>query len=299
MAKSQQSKMPRVAFFTSAWERDWPIVLNPERFEANLASCIHDFPVRLVVLNNFASAASAAKARRMADRLVELGLATMVADHAEVLTDEALEQFGLKADTFWASNPYFSTAHLTALHVLEGQADYAFFLNGDVWLQDRSDWVPRALEALAPRKDVRGLNLCRNIYREMYPQWAEDETDTLWVSGPPPPSYPNPRKGFSLSDHVYLLEVLPDGRRWQFDNSDALTPYLADYPPYARPCFEAFVKAANGRDGFGHAALKPSPGPISMHKKGLPKSKLKRWFYLAIGHFRPGGKWAPPPIAGS
>ena len=295
MASARVSAMPRIAFFTSAWERDWRIVLDPARFEANLASNAYDFPVRLVVLNNFDSRETAQRARAKADDLVARGLATDVAVFDEVLSDNVISGFGLNPAVFWRQNPYFTTAHLTALTVLAGRCDYAFFLNGDVWLRDRSDWVGRAVSALAGRDDVRGLNICRNIYRDLYPQWAYGETDDLWLSEPPPPCYPDPRTGFSLSDHAYLLDVTPGGEKWRFSNEPAeLEPFYAHFPAYAQPCFEAFIMQANARDGIGHAALKPRPGPVSMHKKGLPKSQLKLSLYLALGYFRPGGKWAPP-----
>jgi hypothetical protein len=294
---TQADNSAQVAFFTCVWDRDWKLVLDPVRFEANLHSCAYDFPIRLIVLNNFSTEHAAEQARRQAESLVERGLATIVVDHAEVLTDEVLGGFGLDPERFWAQNPYFTCAHLVALHLFEGKADYMFFLNGDVWLAERSDWVARAVRAVSERNDIRGLNLCRNIYRDLYPQWAQHETDELWLSDPPPPAYPRPRKGFSLSDHAYLLEVMPGGNRWQFDNSDALKPFFAEYPAYAQPCFECFIKAANARDSYGHAALKPRPGPITKHKKGLPRSRLKFWFYQALGYFSPGGRWAPPRVS--
>ncbi len=289
--------MNSVAFTTSAWQRDWTVVLDPVRYRMIVESHRHEFPIRLVVLNNFTSARDAVRARQAADGLVAAGLVTEVIVAQEVLQPAVLAQFGLDG-TFWQRNPWFSTAHLAALSWLAGRADYQCYLSGDVWLERAGAWVPRALVALRDTPAVLGLNLCRNIYREgFYPRHCHRQTPDLWVSEPAFAAAPAVPRGFSLSDLAYLIPVRPEGG-WHFSVSDAaLAPWLASWPAYARPCFEMLYRRALVERGQCHAALKPGPGggPITKHKNIPGGTGFKRRLQQGLGFFRPGGRFATRP----
>lgn len=291
---------PAVAFVTSAWQRDWTVVLDPARFRMVVESHQHDFPIRLVVLNNFNTPAEAARARGRAEALVTAGLATQVVVAQELLTDAVLAGFGLDPQTFWQRNPWFSTAHLAALHALWGRADWMFYQSGDVWLERPAQWLPGALAALAEVPELRGLNLCRNIYRDHYPRNCERETEALWISswwGGRARQPGDKAPGFCLSDHAYLIPVAP-APGWHFAFTDAeLAPFHHYWPAYARPCFEMLYNLAMRRQGFHHAALKPdaSGRPLTKHKS-FPKAALaKLWLYRTLGFYRPGGRLGTRP----
>jgi len=291
-----------VAFVTSAWQRDWTVVLNPNRYRMVVASHCHDFPIRLIVLNNFDSPNEAARARRAAERLVGEGLATQVVNAEHILTESALACIGLDPQIFWQRNPWFTTAHLAALHILRGQARWICYQSGDVWLDARAVWVPRALKALAREPDVRGLNLCRNIYREYYAANCDDETPDLWVSAWWGRREQPGQKalGFCLSDHAYLIPVSPQPA-WHFGFTDEeLAPFRPYWPPYATPCFEMLYNLAMKRQSFRHAALKPdaSGRPLTKHKSFPKDAPLKLWFYRVLGYYRPGGRLATRSVAG-
>jgi hypothetical protein len=285
---------PSVAFVTSAWERDWRVVLWPGHFSMVLRSHRHEFAIRLVVLNNFDSPSTQQRAERAARVLVDMGLATDVIHAPTYLTGARLEQFGLDQQRFWQMNPFFSSAHLAALHYLNGKADYMFYFSGDVWLERATCWLPRAIQALNAVPEVRGLNLCRNIYREnFYPSNCHAETDNLWISRPRQLALENGPKGFGLSDHAYLIPVQPEGG-WRFSlASQNLEKWMSRWPAYARPCFEMLYRAAMDQHNFGHAALKPVGGvPVTKHKSFPRGQVLKLLFYRWLGFYDPGGKYA-------
>lgn len=280
---------PIVAYVTCAWQRDWSVVLNPNHFESNLNRNNYTFPLRIIVLNNFTNAVDERNARRKAARLVELGLVTHFIHAPSYLDDSILESFGLVPSEFWKLNPYFSTSHLAALHWLQGKADWLFFLNGDVWLERPVNWIPRALGALAPYPDIRGLNLCRNIYvpgsKFSYADHCSLEDENLWIANSPCSLLG--KQDFSLSDHAYLIKVSP-AEKWVFTSkSDVLKLYYNWFPEYASPCFEMLYLEAMERCDFKHAALKflPGIGPITKHKS-FPKSKYKLIFYELLGRYR-------------
>ena len=116
-----------VAFVTSAYSRDWPVVLAPDRFRMNVASSRHAFTWRLVVLNNFRDEREFRSAELAAQRLVANGLADAFIHAPTYLTDERLLGLGIAPKTFWAANPFFSTSHLAALDYLRGQTEWMFF----------------------------------------------------------------------------------------------------------------------------------------------------------------------------
>jgi hypothetical protein len=256
----------------------------------------HNFPVRLIVLNNFSDNSSSAKAAKAADRLLKSGLATHVVNAPAYLSDVVLESFGFDPKRFWRSNPYYSTAHLAGLHFLRGRADWAFFINGDARLDQSSDWVPRAVNALKSVEGVKGLNLCRNIYKtEFYPGHCHRETEDLWISNPPARESPAAFAGFSLNDLAYLIPVSGPGGSWKFGaTEEEIEAHAGKWPIYARPCFELYYRVAMARDEFGHAALKPTAaGPITKHKN-FP-GPLKLSVYRALGMYGWNGKYGTRP----
>ncbi len=275
-----------VAFVTSAWQRDWKVVLDPKRYAMIVDSQRYEFPVRLVVLNNFKDAASTAAAARAAERLVRMGLATDIVFAQKTLTDEVLRVFDFEPDVFWKLNPWFSSAHLAALYFLRGKADWMLYFNGDVRLERACNWIPRALAALKGTNGFRGFNVCRNIYQDWYPGRCDEETDDFWISFPIHPNEVQaPGHGFSLSDHSYFIPVNP-AEGWKFGiEGDLMRGFYLGFPPYARPCFELYYRVAMYRFGFGHAALKPRDGfPIAKHKNFPNSWKLS--FYKAIGYYQ-------------
>lgn len=288
---------PSIAFVTSAWSRDWSIVLDPARYKMIQDSHCTDFPVRLVVLNNFESAADEMKATRAANRLLELGYITQVVVAKTVLTDEVLETFRIDSGLFWQRNPWFTTSHLASLYTLRDQAEWMVYQSGDVWLERPAAWLGRALKALSENPMIRGLNLCRNIYREHYQTNCDEETQDLWSSGwwgSRAGSLDNKALGFCLSDHAYLIPVNPAGG-WDFGFTDAdLEIFRKYWPPYAIPCFEMLYNHAMRKEGFRHAALKPNADglPVTKHKSFPKKSPLKLWLYKLLGRYSVGGRLA-------
>ena len=124
--------MKTVIFATHVWERDYEIVLYPERFRMKLQSFCFDFSEKVLVLNNFRSEKSRKKALALSDKLVKEGLLTNVLDAKEYLDRETLESFSLDYKLFWDLNPYYSCAQLAALHYSMGKSDFLLQTCGDV-----------------------------------------------------------------------------------------------------------------------------------------------------------------------
>ena len=282
-----------VAYVTSAWRRDWPIVLDPKHFEANLRSHKHEFAIRLVVLNNFNDPAEERRARKKALKLIQLGLATDCIHAPSYLSDKILQSYGLQPTDYWKQNPFFSTTHLAALHWLRDKADWFFFFNGDVWLKTPANRLPRAMKALSRNPQIRGLNLCRNVYRESnksnkwsYAEHCDTEDEDLWLAKPPSTQQGDNHRSFGLSDLAFLIPVSPpEGWIFTTDNK-RLQSYSAFWPKYAMPCFEMLYYEAMERREFGHGALKPQKGkaPLVVHKN-FPDSKLKLAYYRLTGRY--------------
>jgi hypothetical protein len=284
-APRDSAGLSSVAFVTSAWQRDWTVVLDPKRYGMVLESQRHDFPIRLVVLNNFKDASTAAAALRAAELLKESGLATDVLVARDYLTDDVLRYFDFDPESFWRLNPWFSTAHIAALHYLRGKTEWILYFSGDVRLERACNWLPRAFSALQQLPRVRGFNLCRNIYQSIYPLRCDEETTDFWIGFSDDAAKPcGPLHGLDLSDHAYFIPVDPVGG-WKFGIPEELMKkFYRHFPVYARPCFELYYWAAMYRFDFGHGALKPINGiPLTKHKNFPNNWKIH--LYKALGYY--------------
>lgn len=275
---------PRVIFATHAFWRDYRIVLAPWRFKAIVDSHRYNFSDVVVVLNNFRNSSEHRSARKMADRLVSLGLATCVLDVHSYLTDSVLVELGLDPLTYWERNPYFSAAQFSAYHWARTRAEYVFHMNGDVWIDRETEWVTRAIEKVSIYPGMFGFNLCRNVYFDLYERRSKlgknYSSDDFWVSA-------GIDDGWGVSDHAYLIKV--DGDLRFGISADEMARLSPKWPLYATPCFEMYATAAIYRGGMCYGALKPYPGiaPITCHKN-FPKSIFKLWLYRLLGKYRRG-----------
>jgi hypothetical protein len=186
----------KIIFATHAWERDYDVVLYPERFRMVVESLCYPFCDIVIVLNNFKSDKSRLKAHRAAEKIKRMGLATQIFDAADYLTDEVLSGLGLTPVVYWDNNPYFSSAQFTALHYAKEKADFLLHLCGDVWLYKKGPFIDRAIKQFVP--SLAGMNLCRNIYIDKYPIWCHYEDENLWVSNKKPLSG-DPEKKVAVS----------------------------------------------------------------------------------------------------
>jgi hypothetical protein len=285
----------KVAFATHAWERDFDVVLDPHRFEMVVASCCVDFDRIIVVLNNFKENDEKQKARHLADRLMESGSATDVIDTQEYLRDDILQDLGLTPDRFWENNPFFASSQLAALHFARKHADYLLHFCGDVWLENKGMFIDRAIRELRSNELV-GMNLCRNIYLDQYPQWAEGENHHLWFSKGVTRSEQHGgstvRKGFGLSDLAYLLSLDVNYKFTDFSTRD-YSDFLLHWPSYASPCFEMYFSRflSDLQGEFTYATLKPIDRvPITKHKN-FPYNKLRKFIYKMTGRWNWNGKY--------
>ncbi len=245
----------------------------------------HDFSSVIVALNNFRTDRERANARRMADRLVGLGLANVVLDAEKYLTADVLASLGLEPFQYWKRNPYFSTGQFSALHWSLKRADYLLHMDGDVCLEWPVDWIPRALARAETVPDMAGFNLCRGVgHASVYRRFASAETDHFWLS-----HERGSQRGSSISDLGYVLKVQP-GFPWTF----TLPPqhFIDSWTAYARPCFESYVAWTIFSNSRRVGALKLGFGAPSIKHKNFPKSKLKTAFYRALGRYRSGGRYA-------
>ena len=285
----------RIAFATHAWERDYEVVLDPRRFEMIASSCCVDFVRVIIVLNNFNNTRHRDRATRLAEKLMELQLATDILDAQDYLQEQILLNLGLTPEIFWKQNPFFATSQLTALHFARMHADYLLHFCGDVWLERKGKFIDRAISELRTGK-LMGMNLCRNIYIDQYPQWAEAENENLWISkGVFRSESKDNRKvmrGFGLSDHAYLLRLDIDYQFTDFSPTDYadLIPF---WPTYASPCFEMYFSRflMDRSNIFSYAALKPIDNmPITKHKD-IHYHRLKILLYKMAGRWTWNGKY--------
>ena len=280
----------KIIFATHAYHKDWRIVLHPLRLKKIIESHQYPFDEKLLVINNIHDHERGSIEKKCRD-LLKRGIVSRVLFVDRYLTDEVLESFRLEPEFFWKHNPYFSTAQLTALHFAQSlEADYLLHMAGDVWLERCTPWIPPAIDAFEKECDHRtvGFNLCRNIYRNHYPIWSHEETESFWLSHPGTMKGDQEfGRGFSVSDHSYILSL----KKIDFDFSSSLEnfqSYHNFWPDYATPCFEMYFKNFLDRKSLQYAALKPNKNaPITKHKNFSP-NQWKNLLYLLLGKYTKG-----------
>jgi hypothetical protein len=277
-----------IAFATHAYWRDFEIVLDPDRFRMVVESHRHQFSAVIVALNNFRSERERGRARRKAERLVSSGLASVVLDTHEYLSDEVLASIGLDHARYWTRNPYFSTGQFAALHWSLKRADYLLHMTGDSYLRWPVDWIPRALDHAEKLPDMVGFNLCRGGHSNLYRRLASEETDHFWISSERIRKVATPR-GFTISDLGYVILTNP-GFRWHFTVPPKT--FVDTWVDYARPGFESYLAWAIFSNKRKIGALKLGYGAPSLGHKNFPKSKLETALYRALGRYKSGGRHA-------
>ncbi|MBI5273169.1 MAG: hypothetical protein HY861_04220 [Chlamydiia bacterium] len=191
-----------VTFATSVWERDWrQILLDPDYLKVRQIDN-HCFPFaeKLLVINNVKCLDAVKKA---ALEKVSEGVLTRIVV-AEEICAEMLSFFQLARDDFRAdaeSAQYAAVSHdwvfynalgpLSAIYT--ATSDYVLYLTGDVWLDKRVDWIPKALRRMARFPQYKVANLTWN---ERYKEARKESYKREW-------NFFVARAGFS--DQMFLV----------------------------------------------------------------------------------------------
>lgn len=292
------SMADNVYFFTHAFQRDFRVVLDPRRLEGIISSHRFDFNKRVLLLNNFDSYSDEQRAWRLANNAKSYGLVDEVFFCRDFLSQARLAKIGLDHDWYWRSNPWFSAAQFSALiYALEERVDYLFHCSGDVWLERSCSWMSRAIHGISSQEKVVGANLCRNIYVNKYPLWANVESDEMWISEGDKVKISatvEEGRGWGLNDIAYILDLRKFPSNIDFSGFvEAMPSFAPRWPKYAVPCFEMFFLWFIKNNGFDYGAIKPDKQgcPLTKHKNHTD-NKLKQMLYLALGCYYPGGRWA-------
>ncbi len=190
-------------FATTCWEKDWRLILlDPEYLRVRMIEN-HTFPFndRLLVINNVKNLTEVKKA---ADKKIEEGVLTryIVADEIadEIFAFFALKRsdfrMGLDAQEYEGVNPdwiyYNALGPLSAIYA--GKSDYLLYHTGDVYLKKTVSWIPRTIEIMEKRKEVKVANLLWND------QWRQAKRESYRKSW----NFYCAKEGFS--DQQFLIK---------------------------------------------------------------------------------------------
>lgn len=198
-----QRPLPTVAFATSCWEKDWRLILlDPDYLRVRqIGNHAFPFAETLLVINNVKDLPAVKKA---AQEKVEAGVLTRWIG-AEETADETLRFFDLKRDSFrpgadaalyenvnsdWIY--YNALGPLTALYACK--SDYLLYLTGDVRLDERIDWIPKALRYMESHPECKAANLVWNHSSKEAKREAYRTTWNFYVA----------KQGFS--DQMFLVK---------------------------------------------------------------------------------------------
>jgi len=284
MSESSKAEK-RIVFATHVFEHDYDIVLKPARVRMILESLNSPFSSTFIFLNNFKTDRAKKNALSMAKVLVNEGLISHYLDVHEVLTPEALNQFGLDFDLYWKGNPYYSAAQLGAITCARREAAaYVLHMTGDVHLTHRA---PKSItksftELFDAIPSVVGINLCRNIYVDQFPKWADEEHEKWWLSNRP--------TGFSISDWCYCIRTA-EPFRFAAPHEPCFQEWTARMPQHALGSFEMLLTIYQEQSGLKSACLRPSADVPTIRHRNFAKGKLKRQLYWWLGHYRANGRF--------
>lgn len=148
-----------VTFATSCWKRDWKLILKGENYlkEKQIENHLFPFSKRMVVINNV-------------DDVEEVLFFAREKIEKNVLTDvyvasdsagDVLSFFNLKREDFGNEWVYYNAIGvLTAIYFCK--TPYFLYMNGDVFLNERIDWIPKAIERMEKKEEYKVANLTWN-----------------------------------------------------------------------------------------------------------------------------------------
>jgi hypothetical protein len=196
----QPSPLPSVTFGTTCWERDWrTILLDPDYLRLKQIK-YHNFPFqeKLLIINNVTDLPTVKKAAQ--DKIDEGVLTRFIV--ADELEDKPLSQVGLTRKDFQASalHPtvtadwlyYNALGPLSAIYITK--SDYLLYLTGDVYLEKRVSWIPKALRLMEKHSNYKVANLTWNENYKEAKRESHKNTKNFFIS----------KIGFS--DQLFLIK---------------------------------------------------------------------------------------------
>ncbi len=164
----QRSPLPTVTFATCCWERDWQLILlDPDYLRVRqIENHCFPFAERLLVINNVKDLDAV---KRAAQAKIDEGVLTRFV-LAEEIASEALAFFCLKRSDFQPADDSFKVnadwIYYNALgplcSVYECKSDYLLYLTGDVRLDEKVDWIGKALRKMEKDSRIKVANLTWN-----------------------------------------------------------------------------------------------------------------------------------------
>jgi len=164
----QRSLLPKVAFATCCWEKDWRLILLDPDYLRTQQIENHAFPFaeKILVINNVKDLDVVKKA---AQAKVDEGVLTRFF-LAEENAQETLSFFKLRRADFQPVQDSFSVnadwIYYNALGPLSAiyacQSDYLLYLTGDVRLNRKVDWIGKAVRKMEKNPRIKVANLTWN-----------------------------------------------------------------------------------------------------------------------------------------
>ena len=166
MSFFKKSKVPLlVTFATSCWEKDWNFILKDPFYLKikQIENHNFEFKEKMLIINNVKDVEEVshhAKSKVKDNILTNYYI-------AKDFEEEVLEFFKLKKEDFRASKGYkdewvFYNAIgvLTAIYLCK--TPYFLYHTGDSFLEDKIDWIPKAIELMEKKKKYKVANLSWN-----------------------------------------------------------------------------------------------------------------------------------------
>ena len=235
LLRLSKERKPTVTFATSCWEKDWKKLVCDPAYLQTLQIGNHNYPFddTMLIINNVVDLQTV---KRSAEDLVKRKIVHRVIpadDHEqEILSFFELDRSRFKAgsDAHLYENVtddwvfYNARGILTALYFC--QTEYFLYLTGDSFLEEKINWIPRAIDCMNRDPSFKVANLTWNhCYREAKKESYGTKRD-FYVS----------RTGFS--DQCFLVrtsdfrqpiyhEVLPEAT--QYPRGDVLEKRIFSY----------------------------------------------------------------------
>jgi len=160
----KESKKIDVTFATSVWENDYTFLEDRAYLHKKIIHHCHLFTRKILIINNVKDPDYV---KKLADERVKDGFFTDVF-FAKDYEKEVLEFFELKREDFKSDRPdvsddwvfYNALGPLTAIYL--SSTPYLLYCTGDVYLNEKIMWIPKAILMMEKNKNYKVANLTWN-----------------------------------------------------------------------------------------------------------------------------------------
>jgi len=196
--------LPTVSFATTVWENDYRFVLSSSNYlkERQIENHNFSFSEKILLINNVADLDAV---RTLANQKLKSDILTHVY-LTEELSGEVFSFFNLertdfrvteKTDLYPSYNSdwlyYNALGPLTALYV--ARSDYLLYQTGDVYLNEKLDWIGKAIRRM---EELPSCKVANPVWNGKYSEARGEAYKKEW-------NFYHAKQGFS--DQMFLVKV--------------------------------------------------------------------------------------------